>query len=223
LPSSKKTEHLKRCRTDCYKTLSRAVETHQPVEQLTLRAEDTRALDIPAIEYESKRCLNCGCDGVNPSDLAPALVVLQAEVVTNRRTIPIEKFWAADRILNPTVLEKGEIITAIKIPSPPEGSSSSFIKFALRKAIDFPIVNCAASVVRQGDVVKSVRVCLNAVYSNPYRAFKAEQVILEKTITEETAEAAGAAAVEDAIALPYNKFKIQIAKTMVKRALLGCR
>ena len=61
------------------------------------------------------------------------------------------------------------------------------------------------------------------MYSNPYRVTKAEDAIKGKPIDEANAEAAGAAAVSDAIALPYNKYKIQIAKTMVKRAILACK
>jgi xanthine dehydrogenase YagS FAD-binding subunit len=121
------------------------------------------------------------------------------------------------------VLENDEIITEIQIPAPAPGTRSAFIKFALRKSIDFPIVNCAAVVENDGGIVKSARVCLNAVYSNPYRAIKAEDAIRGNVIDEASAEAAGEAAVSGAIALPYNKYKIQIAKTMVKRALLECR
>jgi xanthine dehydrogenase YagS FAD-binding subunit len=180
-------------------------------------------LNSSAAETEANRCFNCGCDGVNPSDLAAALVALDAKIVTSRRTISVDEFWVADKGLKPTVLESDEIITEIQIPRPVAGVKSSFIKFALRKSIDFPIVNCAAAIESEGGVVKSARICLNAVYSNPYRAIKAEEAIKGRTIDEANADAAGAAAVSDAIPLPYNKFKIQIAKTMVKRAILGCK
>jgi xanthine dehydrogenase YagS FAD-binding subunit len=60
------------------------------------------------------------------------------------------------------------------------------------------------------------------VYSNPYRATKAEEAIKGKPIDEANAEAAGTAAVSDAVPLPYNRFKIQIAKTLVKRTILAC-
>jgi xanthine dehydrogenase YagS FAD-binding subunit len=155
---------------------------------------------------------------VNPSDLAAALVALDASIVTTRRTIPVEQFWAADLGIKPNILENDEIITEIQVPRPAAGSKSAFIKFALRKSIDFPIVNCAAMVSRD-----SVRVCLNSVYNNPYRAVKAEAAIQGKKIDEASAEAAGAAAISDAIPLPYNLYKIQIAKAMVKKALLACK
>jgi xanthine dehydrogenase YagS FAD-binding subunit len=158
------------------------------------------------------------CFAVNPGDTAPALVALDAQIRTDRRLIPAENFWDA-AIPGSTVLGADEIVTAIEIPTPANGVKSAFIKFAIRKSIDFPIVNCAA-VIGNGNV----RICLNAVYNKPQRATKAEEAVKGKAITEEIAEAAGAAAVEAARALPSdrNKWKIQIAKTMVKRAILAC-
>ena len=67
----------------------------------------------------------------------------------------------------------------------------------------------------------SPRICLNAVAPKPYRAGKAEAAIAGKTINEAVAEAAGAAAVEDARPLQASRYKVQIAKTLVKRALLA--
>ena len=95
----------------------------------------------------------------------------------------------------------------------------AFIKFAIRKSIDFPIVNCAAMVGR-----KDARICLNAVHNKPYRVLKSEEVIKGRSINEKNADAAGAAAISKARALPgdKNKWKIQIARTMVKRAILAC-
>ncbi len=150
-------------------------------------------------------------------------MALDANIITSKRAIPAEEFWAADRGLKPTVLEGDEIITEIQIPQPKAGVKSAFIKFAMRKSIDFPIVNCAAAVETENGTVKSARVCLNAVYSNPYRVTKAEDFLQGKSIDEDTADAAGAAGVSDAVALPYNKFKIQIAKTLVKRSILACK
>jgi len=223
LKVERKIEHLTRCNGDCLGQLSRVQTPALELSQFSLDKEDILGLDWSGVETEANRCLNCGCDGVNPSDMAPALVALDARIVTSKRTIQAEEFWSADRGLKPTVLDDDEIITEIQVPKPKAGVKSAFIKFAIRKSIDFPIVNCAAAVESEGGVVKSARVCLNAVYSNPYRVTKAEEAILGKPIDEDNADAAGAAGVSDAVALPYNKFKIQIAKTMVKRAILGCR
>jgi xanthine dehydrogenase YagS FAD-binding subunit len=155
------------------------------------------------------------CLAVNISDTAPALIALNAKVVTTSRTLEAENLFDVQNPGN-TVLAAGEIIKEIQIPAPPAGAKSAFLKFAIRKSIDFPIVNCAV-LVGGG----TSRIALNAVAPKPYRATKAEAAIAGKPINEANAEAAGAAAVEDAKPLAANKFKVQIAKTLVKRALLA--
>jgi xanthine dehydrogenase YagS FAD-binding subunit len=155
------------------------------------------------------------CIAVNISDTAPALIALNAKIVTTSRTIDAENFFDVKMPSN-TVLAAGEIIKEIQVPAPPAGAKSAFLKFAIRKSIDFPIVNCAV-MVGGG----TSRIALNAVAPKPYRAVKAEQAIAGKPINEANAEAAGLAAVEDAKPLGATKYKVQIAKTLVKRALLA--
>ena len=155
------------------------------------------------------------CIAVHPSDVAPALIALNAKIVTTARTIEAENFFDV-KVPSNTVLAPGEIITEIRVPTPPAGAKSAFLKFAIRKSIDFPIVNCAVMVGGGAP-----RIALNAVGPKPYRAVKAEAAIAGKAINEATAEAAGAAAMEDAKPLPATKYKVQIAKTLVKRALLA--
>ena len=158
------------------------------------------------------------CVAVNPSDTAPALVALNAKIRTNKRVIPAENFWDM-AVPGSTVLGADEIVTEIQVAAPAAGVKSAYIKFAIRKSIDFPIVNCAA-VIGNGDA----RLCLNAVYNKPVRALEAENSIRGKKIDEASADAAGAAAVANARALPgdRNKWKIPIAKAMVKRSILAC-
>jgi xanthine dehydrogenase YagS FAD-binding subunit len=173
-----------------------------------------------------------GCLAVNPSDIAPALIALDAKIVTSKRTVDAEKFWAV-KMPGSTVLDPDEIITGIRIAALPAGVKSTQVKFTLRTSIDFPIVNCAAAIGGG-----HARICLNAVYNLPYRAIKAEDAIKGKSINEASAAAAGAAAVQGAVPLrnraavqsegpvspvpPYSSWKVQIAKTMVKRAILAC-
>jgi xanthine dehydrogenase YagS FAD-binding subunit len=162
------------------------------------------------------------CLAVNPSDTAPALVALNAKVVTNKRTIAAEEFWTV-AIPGSTVLEADEIVTEIQIPTPEDSIRSAFIKFAERTSIDFPIVNCAADI---GD--SEARICLNAVYNIPYRATAAEDSIKGQTIDETSSEAAAIAAMAAASAIaangtnPGNKYKVQIAQALVKRTILAC-
>jgi len=155
------------------------------------------------------------CVAVNPSDTAPALVALDATIVTSKREIAAEDFWAVT-VPGSTVLDADEIVTEIQVPA--FSGKSAFIKFAIRKSIDFPIVNCAAAI--DGG---NARICLNAVHNLPYRATKAEEAIAGKTIDTANAEAAGAAAVQGNLPLAYNKYKIQVAKGVVKKAILACQ
>ena len=168
--------------------------------------------------YHSIFGVKNGCIAVNPGDTAPALIALDAKVITDRRSIDAENFFDVKQPWN-TVLERDEIIKEIQIPEPPKGAKSAFIKFAFRKSIDFPIVNCAVMVG-----TRHPRVSLNAVAPTPVRATKAEAVLAGKKInkiSEKDAAAAGEAAVADARPLKAAKFKVQIAKTIVKRAILS--
>ncbi len=162
-----------------------------------------------------------GCYAVHPSDTAPALIALDAKIRTTRRTIDVEDFFTAD-VMKTTVLNDDELVTEIQVPATTEDAMSAFIKFAPRKTIDFATLNCAAMIAKARGEVDTAKICLNAVYVNPYRAYKAEEAIIGKAIDEETAEAAGAAAVADAKPMTHNAYKIQIAKVMVKRAILAC-
>jgi len=180
-----------------------------------------------ALEGDNRYCsifgAVAGCIAVNPSDTAPALVALDAKIVTSKQTVDAEDFFAVNGEKT-TILDDDEIVTEIQVPAPSTGTKSAFVKFAQRKAFDFPIVNCAAAI---GGT--SARICLNAVYNLPRRATAAEDFIKGKTIDEANAEAAGAAAVAGATVQPAtgynpsNKYMIQIAKVMVKRAILACK
>jgi len=108
------------------------------------------------------------------------------------------------------------------VPALPAGAKSVYTKFALRKSIDFPIVNVAAVITNEKGVVKSARICLNSVYATPLRVTAAEEALVGKTIDETTAEQAAEAALADSFALRKNSYKVQIAKTLVKRAILAC-
>jgi NADPH-dependent glutamate synthase beta subunit-like oxidoreductase/CO/xanthine dehydrogenase FAD-binding subunit len=187
----------------------------------SLEVEETGTLDKGAVEAEANRCFNCGCVAVNSSDLAPALVALGAKILTSRRTVDAEDFFSAG-VNSSTVLGAGELVLAVEIPRPSSGARSAFLKFALRKSIDFPIVNCAAAVTMDQGVVKSARICLNSVYSVPMRVTEAERYLVGKAVDQTVAEQAAEAGVRDALPLLHNRYKIQIARTLVKRAILAC-
>jgi xanthine dehydrogenase YagS FAD-binding subunit len=163
-----------------------------------------------------------GCYAVHPSDTAPALIALNADIITSKRTIKLDDFFQVD-VEKTTVLDSDEIVTEIRIPEPPDNVQSSFLKFAIRKSIDFPIVNCATMIHRSEGRIQAARICLNAVYVKPYRALKAEKILQGKELTDELADVAGLAAVSEAKPMEQNRYLVQIAKTLVKRSILACQ
>ena len=156
-----------------------------------------------------------GCFAVNPSDTAPALLAFGAKIRTSERTIEATDFWAID-VCKSTVLNDGEMVLEIIIPIPKPSTKSSFQKFAKRKTIDFAIVNCAVVIAEEAKVV------LNGVYSRPYRATKAEEILRGNKIDEQLAKQAGEPIEDGSKPLKANKFKVQEAKVLVERTILEC-
>ena len=163
-----------------------------------------------------------GCIAVCPSDTAPALVALGASIVTSKKTWAAADFFVikGEQINS---LDADEIVTEIQVPALAAGTKSTYLKFAFRKAIDFPLVSCAAVVTSAGGTVSKASIVLGGVYNSPKRATDAETSITGKAVSTATADTAGAATATAATptALAANKYKVQIAKTLIKRALLA--
>ena len=122
-----------------------------------------------------------------------------------------------------TILEDDEIITEIQLPQAGAEMKSAFKKMALRQTIDFAIVNCAVVLTTASAKVSSAKICLNAVHNNPYRCLAGEDVLLGKALDDRNAEAAGAASVLKAKPLKQNKYKVQMAKTLVCDTVMSCK
>jgi xanthine dehydrogenase YagS FAD-binding subunit len=161
-----------------------------------------------------------GCIAVHPSDTAPALIVLDARIQTSKRTIKACNFFSVDECKT-TILDYDEIVTEIHVPLPP--GRSTFTKFSLRKAIDFPIVNGAAMIALSEDVVSAAHICLNAVYVVPYPVTLAEEVLVGKPLDEGNAQAAAEAAVLYAKPRHRNQFMVEVARALVKKMVLACQ
>ena len=161
-----------------------------------------------------------GCVAVCPSDIAPTLVALKGKIVTTKDTWEAADFFVikGEQINS---LDADEIVTEIQVPTPASGTKSAYKKFAFRKAIDFPVVSCAAVITSSGGTVTAASIVLGGVHNSPRVATAAQDSITGEAINATTAEAAGTAATTGAVALNKNKYKIQLAKAMVKRALLA--
>ena len=183
-------------------------------------AEDTLSLGLGEIETEAGRCFNCGCLAVSPSDIAIALIALDANIVTTKRTLDAQRFFTASATAS-TALNTDELVTEIQIPKPKEGIRQNYLKFTLRTPIDFGIVSVASVVTLDGGICTDARIALGAVAPSPVRAKKAEEVIKGRPIDPDAAAEAAEQAIEGALPLSMNAYKIEITKTLVKRAILS--
>jgi xanthine dehydrogenase YagS FAD-binding subunit len=165
-----------------------------------------------------------GCVATCPSDLAPVLVALGAAIVTSKRTVAAADFFTARTSPGGegiNILDRDEIITEIRVPALADGARSTYVKFAFRKAIDFPLVSVAAVSNLTGGVAGATALVLGGVYNTPRRAAASEGMINGKAIDTASAAKAGDTAAQGASPLPMNLYKVQLVKVMVKRALLA--
>jgi len=159
------------------------------------------------------------CFAVCPSDTAIALTALDAELEIKgprkARKVSVNEFFTT----RGNILESDELLTAIEIPNPAAGTRQEFLKFTLRKPVDFAIASVAAVVTMQAGICKDARIVLGAVAPSPVRALNAEKLLKGKAATEKDIAEAAEAAVKGAKPMRMNAYKVEITKTLVKRAL----
>lgn len=203
----------------------------RPVAERRIDEEDTQSISAQSAQAEAGRCLNCGCVAVIPSDTAIALIALDAVIHTTRRSIPCGEFFACG-VNNSTNLQPGELVTAVSIPKPAEGSRSSYYKFRLRQSIDFPVASAAVRLDWQAEKIQGVRIIMGAVAAVPVRAVEAESFLKGKSrdqaLTPGTDSLglpggyASELALQGASHLAENAYKIQVARACVRRAVAAC-
>jgi xanthine dehydrogenase YagS FAD-binding subunit len=165
------------------------------------------------------------CVAVNPSDTAPALVALDAQMViqsaSGGRVVNAEDYFIGPDvdITRMTVLAPGELLTAIRIPSTWAGAQFYFEKVRDRNVWDFPLLNVASAAAYAGDNIQRIRVVVNAAAARPLRLHAVEAAVVGKPRNEQTAELAGQIAIQGAQALRYNDYKIPLMRNLVKRAI----
>lgn len=163
---------------------------------------------------------------VSPSSLAPALIAYGATVriqgSKGSRDVPVEKFFVTPQKADQREydLKPGEIVTDITIP-PNGGAASATYEVRQKEALDWPLAAASVVLKMSGGKVTSARVALGHVAPIPWRSAAAEQALVGKSINEDTAKAAGEAAVVGAKSLGRNAYKIQLARVAVKRAVLA--
>jgi xanthine dehydrogenase YagS FAD-binding subunit len=168
---------------------------------------------------------NEACVAVHPSDLAVALLALDASVVIagpgGRRTIAVDDFYlpAGDDPRHETVLRHEELIVGVELPAGPRSRTSRYLKVRERASFGFALVSVAAAVELADGVVRSARIALGGVAHRPWRARAAENALLGRPLAPDSFAAASAAAVAGAAPLPGTRYKVTLAQRAVGRVL----
>ena len=165
------------------------------------------------------------CPAVHPSDTAVALEALDARVLLltwdGARMLPIEDFFVAPSVdvTRENVLEAGEILGQVVIPSASPNARSLFLKAKERQAMDFALASVAVSLEVDGGSVKDARIVLGGVAPVPRRARDAENALIGAGIGNIDPEQVGRIAVEGASPLSDNGYKVRLATGLVSRAV----
>ena len=188
----------------------------------TCYADTPTAMNQEHCIFGANRCITVNC-----SDTAPALVALDARMVIvgprGRREVAAEDFFIgpAVDITRMTILQPGDVLTTIKVPSTWAGTRMYFEKVRHRQSWDFPIVNVAAAAVVSNGRIERIRLVVNGVAPTPMRLTNVEEEVVGNPPNERTAEMAGELAVWGARPVNYNGYKVILMKNLVKRAIRG--
>ena len=163
---------------------------------------------------------------VHPSDLAPALLCLNAVLTIagpggKTRQLPLTEFFTLPGegdITHENVLKPGELVTSVFVPASAMAARSTYLKFREKNSLDWALSSVAMAVETDGNIVKSVRVVLGGVAPIPWHARAAEAALVGKPLDDETIRAAALAATEGAEPLAQNGYKVSLTQTMVRRA-----
>jgi xanthine dehydrogenase YagS FAD-binding subunit len=185
-------------------------------------ADTPTAINREHAIFDADRCV-----AVSPSDTAPALVALDARMVIKsaegERSVNAEDYFVGPShdITRMTVLQPGEILTAIRIPSTWAASEFYFEKIRDRQVWDFPLVNVASAMKAAGGTIESMRIAVGAVAATPFRLPAVEAFVAGKPRTQETAKMAGELAITGAQPLKHNGYKLPLMRNLVMRAVRG--
>ncbi|ALK94920.1 FAD-binding molybdopterin dehydrogenase [Massilia sp. WF1] len=165
------------------------------------------------------------CIATHPSDMAVALAALDAVVHLQgpggARQVPAADFHRLpeDHPEIDTVIQPGELITAVELPPMPFAQNSHYLKVRDRASYAFALVSVAVAVDLDGGSIRDVRLALGGVAHKPWRALDAEKLLRGQAPSAELLARAAAAAVAGARAYGDNAFKVELAPRAVVRAL----
>ena len=169
---------------------------------------------------------NGPCHIVHPSSLATPAVALGARFrivgPAGEREVAAEQYFVLpDRnLFGETVLESNELLTHMILP-PPGNTKAATYEVRYKQSHDWPLATASVALDMNGTTVRSSRIVLGAVAPIPWRSASAERALAGKTLSEEAAMAAADAAMQGAKPMTQNAYKLTIARTAVKRAIMN--
>ena len=188
----------------------------------TCYASSSQSMNREHCVFGASRCV-----AVNGSDVAPALITLDAKMVV-RSSSGEREFDAEDFFIGPniditrmTVMKPGDLLTSIRIPGTWAGARFYFEKVGDRQSWDWALVSVASAMVTNGDIIDRSRIAVNGVAPYPMRLDAAEAAIRGRVISEDTATLAGEIAIRRAKPLRHNDYKLPLMRNLVKRAVRG--
>ena len=183
-----------------------------------LDKEDSFTLTGEEAAREAGRCMNCGCYSVNASDISPVLILLDARIVTTKKTVRAADFFTT-RLKAADMLDTDELVTAVRFRVP-EGYTTAYDKFRVREAVDFAIVSLAYAYRMKDGLIEDARIVLGGVAPVPMERKKVEAFLAGRKPDEALAEAAAELAVEGTAAMANNSYKIQEVRALIKKMIL---
>jgi xanthine dehydrogenase YagS FAD-binding subunit len=169
---------------------------------------------------------NGTCAMVHPSSTAVPLLAMNARVELTskrgKRTVAMSEFYVPPEksLVNETVVQPGEIITAVFVPAPESGTRSAYQKYGEKESFDWPLADAGVVLVMDGSHCRKASIVLGVAAPTPIRSTAAETILTGKTIDEASARAAARAAMQGATPLSQNGFKTQLFQTAIYRTVL---
>ena len=161
-----------------------------------------------------------------PGDLAVALAAFDAVLTLEnakgkQRRVPITEFYLlpGKTPQKENVLEPGELIVAVTIPTAAHAQRSTYLKVRERSSYAYALASAAVGIEVQGGTIRAARVALGGVGAQPWRSREAEKVLVGQPATEATFRAAATAALQGAQSHEHNRFKVELAQNTLVRAL----
>jgi xanthine dehydrogenase YagS FAD-binding subunit len=184
--------------------------------------------DTPEGRNREHAILNADrCVAVNPSDTAPALIALDAKFVMRtakgERVADAEEYFIGPEIdiTRLHILQPGDLLTSVRIPSSWASAQFYFEKVRDRNVWDFALLNVASAMVVSNGSIERIRIAVNGAAARPLRLKSVEDAVRGKPLNAATREMAGKLAVQGAVPLQFNAYKIPLMRNLVKRAIGG--